>query len=71
MIAAGLDARAEHGEERQARDPEPVGPLRPDPRLVDERLADVEDDGLDRHSESTGVAGVRGEAGGEDRSART
>ena len=49
MIAAGLDARADHREERQPRDPEPVGPLGPDPGLVDERLADIEDDRADRH----------------------
>ena len=46
LLPPGDDA-AEDGEERQPRDPEPVGPLAHRPGLVDERLADVEDDGLD------------------------
>ena len=45
VVATTLDDRPEHGEERQSLDPKPVGPGRPEPVLVDERLADIEHDG--------------------------
>ena len=50
VVATALDDRAQHGEERQALDPEPVRPGQPLAVLVDERLADVEHDRPDRAS---------------------
>ena len=47
VAAAAGDDPAEGAEEGEARDAQPVRPVGPDPRLVDERLADVEDDGPD------------------------
>jgi hypothetical protein len=44
MIAAAGDHLAERSEERRSRHAEPVGPHAPRPGLVDDRLADVEDD---------------------------
>ena len=46
---AARDDRAADREERQPRDPEPVRPRRPRPRLVDDRLADIEHDRLQCH----------------------
>ena len=47
---------AQHREERQPRDAQRVGPCSPHARLVDERLADIEDD-------RTKVAAVGSSAG--------
>ena len=44
---SGGGARADQAQHGQRGDTEPVGPLRPDPRLVDQRFADVEHDGTD------------------------
>jgi hypothetical protein len=49
VVGRPLDHRADDREEGQSRDAQPVGPVGPDPGLVDERLADVEDDRPDRH----------------------
>ena len=47
MVLAALEDAAEDGEQRQRRHAQPVGPGPPGAGLVDEGLADVEDDGLD------------------------
>ena len=47
LLTAG-DHAAQHGEQGQARDAEPVRPLAPGPSLVDEGLADVEHHRPDR-----------------------
>ena len=53
-IAAG-DDRAADREKREPRNPEPVGPRRPRPRLVDDRLTDIEDDRLKGHRRSVRI----------------
>ena len=47
MVLAPLDDAAQDAEQGESRDAQPVGPGTPCPRLVDEGLTDVEDDGRD------------------------
>ena len=61
MVAAAFDHGADHAEERQGLDAQPVGPFEPQPVLVDQRLADVEHDGTDGRQ-------VRGRRGQRERS---
>ena len=44
MVLPVSDDRTQHGEEGEPRDAQPVGPVAPGARLVDQGLADVEDD---------------------------
>jgi hypothetical protein len=44
VLATALDHRPQCGQEGEPRDAELIGPDRPDPRLVDQRLPDVEAD---------------------------
>src|SRR5207244_8145173 len=43
VVLAARENRAEQREQREARHAEPVGPGRPEPRLVEQRLARVEE----------------------------
>jgi hypothetical protein len=52
VVLPPLDDDAERGEEVEGADAEPVGPRRPATRLVDQRLAQVEDHRLHRHGSS-------------------
>jgi hypothetical protein len=47
MVATARDHGPERGEERQARNAQVIRPQTPDAGLVDERLADIENDGGD------------------------
>ena len=49
MVAAPGDHSATDGEKREPRNSEPVGPRLPRPRLVDDRLANVEHHRPNRH----------------------
>lgn len=49
VVAAAPNPGTDDGQERQPRDAQPVGPLGPDPGLVDERLPNVEDDRANRY----------------------
>jgi hypothetical protein len=53
MLAAG-DRRAEQSEHRQRRHTQPVGPGHPRARLIEQRLADVEEDRLHPRTLSRG-----------------
>ena len=53
VIGAALDRRAERGGQLARLDAEPARPRRPRPLLGEERVPDVEDDGLQRHQDPT------------------
>src|SRR5207249_2142581 len=52
VVPAARENRAEQREQREARHAEPVGPGRPEPGLVEQCLARVEEDRPDGHAAS-------------------
>ena len=60
MVLAALDQASKDAHEGQARYPQPIGPALPEPGLVDQCLADVEEHRTHRHRIIATIAPHRG-----------